>query len=99
MVLSSQKHLGMILDEKLSFNEHVSVKLSLARKGVGILRKLFHLIPRDSLVTIYKSFIRPHLDYCDIIFDRPSNESFTSNIESIQYNAACAITGAIKGTS
>ena len=39
--ISSQKHLGMILDEKLSFNEHISVKLSIAKKSVGILRKLF----------------------------------------------------------
>ena len=97
--ISSQKHLGMILDEKLSFNEHISVKLSIAKKSVGILRKLFYLIPRKSLIIIYKSFIRPHLDYCDIIYDRPSTDSFTSIIESIQYNAACAITGAIKGSS
>ena len=62
----------MTLDEQLSFNEHV--KLSMARKGVGILRKLFNVIPRNSLVTIFKSFIRPHLDYCDIIYDKPSNE-------------------------
>ena len=95
----SQKHLGMILDEKLNFNEHLSAKLSKARKSVGILRKLFYLIPRNSLVTIYKSFIRPHLDYCDFIYDKPSNVSFTDNIESIQYNAALAITGAIRGTS
>ena len=97
--LSSQKHLGMILDEHLNFNEHMSIKLSNARKGVGILRKLYNLIPRSSLLTIYKSFIRPHLDYCDIIYDKPSNETFSKNIESIQYNAALAITGAIKGTS
>ena len=97
--LSSQKHLGMILDEHLNFNEHISIKLSNARKGVGILRKLYNVIPRSSLLTIYKSFIRPHLDYGDFIYDKPSNESFSKNIESIQYNAALAITGAIKGTS
>ena len=31
--------------------------------------------------------------------DQPHNESFTNKIESVQYNAALAITGAIKGTS
>ena len=95
----SQKHLGMILDEKLTFNDHISQKISKASKGVGVLRKLFYLIPRSALVTIYKSFIRPHLDYGDIIYDRPNNNSFTQNIETIQYNAAMAVTGAIKGTS
>ena len=95
----SQKHLGMILDEKLTFNDHISQKISKASKGVGVLRKLFYLIPRSALVTIYKSFIRPHLDYGDIIYDRPNNNSFTQNIETIQYNAAMAVTGAIKGSS
>ena len=63
------------------------------------MRKLFYLIPRTALVTIYKSFIRPHLDYGDIIYDKPNNSSFIQNIEAIQYNAALAITGAIKRTS
>ena len=56
-------------------------------------------MPRDSLVTIYKSFTRPHLDYADVIFDKPSNATFSNRIESAQYNAALAITGTIRGTS
>ena len=56
-------------------------------------------LPRNFLLTIYKSFIRPHLDYSDIIYDQPNNESFCTKIECIQYNAALAISGATKGTS
>ena len=44
-------------------------------------------------------FIRSHLDYGDIVYDRAFNESFHKYLESIQYNAAIAITGAIRGTS
>ena len=62
-------------------------------------RKLYHYIPRDSLVTIYKSLIRPHLDYADIIFDKPRNATFSSRIESAQGNAFLSITGTIRGTS
>ena len=43
--------------------------------------------------------MRPHVDYGDIIYGQPNNESFTHNIERIQYNAALAITSAIKGAS
>ena len=50
-------------------------------------------------MTIFKSFIRPHLDYGDIIYDRAYNTSFHQNIESVQYNAALAITAAVRGTS
>ena len=56
-------------------------------------------MPRDSLVTIYKSFIRPHLDYGDVIHDQPNNDSFSDKIEQLQYKACLAITEAIQGTS
>ena len=39
------------------------------------------------------------MDYGDIIFGKPNNESFKSRIESIQYKSCVAITGAIQGTS
>ena len=51
------------------------------------------------MLTIYKSFVRPHLDYGDVIYDKPNNVRFSDKIESLQYNAALAITGAIRGTS
>ena len=52
-----------------------------------------------ALLTIYKSFIRLYLDCGDIIYDKAFNESFNAKLESLQYNAALAITGAIKGSS
>ena len=48
------KHLGIILDEKLNFNEHLKEKLSKAYKGIAVLRKLHNIIPRIYLLTIYK---------------------------------------------
>ena len=50
-------------------------------------------------MTIYKSFVRPHLDYGDVIYDQPNNSNLSHKIESVQYNAVLAITGAIRGTS
>ena len=87
------------LDEKLNFNTHITEKIAKTNKGIGIIRKLAHLLPRDSFITIYKLFVRPHIDYGDIIYDQPNNEHFCNMIERVQYNAALAITGAIKGTS
>ena len=48
---------------------------------------------------MYKSLVRPHLDYGDIVYDRLNNESFICKLEQVQYNVALAITGAIKYTS
>ena len=96
---SIQKHLGIHLDEKLNFNRYVKEKITKANKVIGVIKKLSNILPRDALLTIYKSFVRPHLDYGDIIYDQPKNESFYTKLESLQYNAALAITGAIRGTS
>ena len=96
---SSQKHLGLILDEKLNFAHHLNEKIAKANKGIGLIKRLHKYLPRKSLLTIYKSLIRPHLDYCDIIYDQPHNEAFCRMIESVQYNASLAITGTIKGSS
>ena len=43
--------------------------------------------------------MRPHLDYGDVIFDKAYNNSFQQRLESLQYKASLAITGAIKGSS
>ena len=93
------KHLGLILDEKLNFKEHLKEKMSKAYRCIAVLRKLQNIIPRNSLLTIYKSFIRPHLDYGDIIYHQPNNGSLCQKTESLQYQTALAITGAIHETS
>ena len=94
-----QKHLGMYLDKALNFNLHVKKKMFKAMKGICVIQKLSKALPGHSRISIYKSFVRPHVDYGDIIYGQPNNESFTHNIERIQYNAALAITSAIKGAS
>ena len=93
----SQKHLGLVL--KLDFNEHISNKINKCNKIIGIMKKRSLFLSRKNLLTIYKPFVRPNLDYTDFIYDKPFNESFKTKIEMTQYRAALVITGAIKGTS
>ena len=97
--VSSQKHLGLTLDNRLTFDEHLTNVSNKISKTIGLLRKLQNILPRPALLTIYKCFIRPHLDYGDIIYDQAYNLSFHQKLESIQYNAALALTGAIRGSS
>ena len=95
----SQKHLGLVLDNKLTFKKRIKDRLNKTYFGVGKIKRLRDILPRDSLVTIYKSFIRPHLDYGDVIYDQRNNDSFSDKIEQLQYKVCLAITGAIQGTS
>ena len=93
--VNSQTHLRVISDVNLTFEEHLKNVFNKTNKTIGLLRKLSDLLPRQALVTIYKAFIRPHLDYGDVLYDQAFNNSFHSKMESIQYNACLAITGAI----
>ena len=84
----------MQLNKKLNFEEHVNKVESKVNKTIGII--LQNVLSRSALLTIYKSFIRPHLDYGDIMYDKAFNKSFHSKMESLQYNVTLAITGAIR---
>ena len=95
---SLQKHLGMLLDTKFNFGEHLKTIFQKINKNIGVLRKFETLPLRTPLIIIYKSFIRRHLDYGDMIYDQTFNMSFQQKMETIQYNAALAITGAIRGS-
>ena len=80
----SQKHLGMHIYLKLNFNIHINKKLAKATKGVAIIPKLACVLPRESLITIYNSFVRPYIDYGDITYDQPNNDSFCNMTEKVQ---------------
>ena len=75
-----KKYLGMYLDKALNFNLHIREKISKPMKGIGVIQKLSKTLTRHSLITIYKSFVRPHLD-------QPYSESCTQKNQIIQENS------------
>ena len=110
--VNDHKHLGLTLDSKLSFAKHISEKISSARKGIGIIKHLSPFLPLKSRDQIFKMRVRPHLDYCDFIYHIPVKTRETidfdstrtlnyqmMSLESTQYQAALAVSGAWKGTN
>ena len=103
------KHLGIVLDSKLSFSSHIKAAISKARKIIGMLRFLSRYLPRNTLNELYKLHVRPHLDYRDVIYhDPPKTCEFSGNVtlsnlmeklESVQYSAALAVSGTWRGSS
>ena len=79
--LATQKHLGMLLDAQLDFQGHLKNIYSKVNKTMGLLPKFHNTLPRLPLLTIYKSFIRPHLDYGDVIYDEAYTALFHQKIE------------------
>ena len=107
--VNEHKHLGIILDSKFSFSAHVKAAISKTRKGIGLLKYLSKYLPRHTLNELYKLYVRPHLDYGDVIDHIPPKVcEFSQNIalsnlmekvESVQYSAALAVSGTWRGTS
>ena len=107
--VNEHKHLGLILESKLSFSQYINEKIKIARKSLGIIKYLSLYLSIKTLELIYKLYIRPHFDYCDIIYHIPNiHDMYTSSnslhtliesIERIQYHAASAITGTWQGSS
>ena len=56
---NSQKHVGLVLGSKLYFNKHVKNKIIECNKSVARMKKLSLTLSRNSLLTIYKTFVRP----------------------------------------
>ena len=96
--MTSTNHLRLILDVKLSFAPHIKEKISKAMKGVAILKLLSKFVSREILSFCYKMYVRPHLDYGDIIYH--NSRSYLMNmIEQLQYKSALVVTGCWQGTS
>ena len=62
-----QKQIVIILGSKLTFENHINMVTPNINKTIGLFRKLQNLLPRTSLIKIYKAFVKPHLDYGDIL--------------------------------
>ena len=107
--VEEHKHLGVILDSKLSFASHIQTAITKFRQGIGMIKYLSRYLPRHKFNELYKPYVRPHLDYSDVIYHTPAKICEFSHdtmlninmekLESVQYSAALAVTGAWKGAS
>lgn len=75
----SVRYLGIIIDEDLSWNDHLKSISSKILQGIGVLKKLKYLLPFKSLLPIYHSLIQSHLQYGIVTWGSPD----TKNIKII----------------
>jgi len=94
---ASTKHIGLTLDERLSFTEHIKEAIEKAKKGLALMKFLANKVPSKILELTYTMYVRPHLDYGDVIYHDQLSDMMKL-IEQIQYKAALICTGCWKGT-
>ena len=94
----STKHIGMVLDSKLSFREHILEGIEKAKKGLSLMKFLSKFVNRKTLELTYSMHVRPHLEYGDIIFHNCTS-ALMDSLESIQYQAGIIATGCWQKTN
>ena len=90
--IQSDKYLGVVLDNRLSFNKHTDEISKKATNLLNLCRRNLHMCHENIKETAYKAIIRPHLEYAS-----PSWNPYTSRninkIEAVQRRAARLVLG------
>ena len=92
------KHLGVILQNNCKWDNHIDSVVAKCRLLIACLRSFKYTFSRKTLTTLYKSFILPHLDYADVIWNN-CTDRLAMSLETLHLDAIRTIIGAVRGTS
>ena len=81
-----EKDLGVTIDAKLQFEDHIAMKVKKANMMVGLIRRSFSYLDGTLLTKLYTSFVRPHLEYATAVWS-PSLKKNIHSIENVQRRA------------
>ena len=94
----THKHLGLTIQSNCKWDSHINNLTQKITLLVSCLKSYKYRLSRSSLTRIYKTFILPHFDYCDIIYDN-CTQNLSDKLEKLHLEAIRTIIGAVKGTS
>ena len=89
---TEEKDLGVTIDDELTFSKHIQTQINKANAILGSLRHSFKYIDEASFTTLYKSLIRPHLEYATVIW-APHTKRLKDAIEQVQRRATRLVLG------
>ena len=78
--VQSTKFLGVIIDDKLTWSEHISYITETISRNTGVISRLRSFLPSSALISLYNTLVLPYLYYCNIIWARTSNNRLHSLI-------------------
>ena len=84
------QYLGLIVDDTLTWSDHVEYMSTKIRRGIGILKRTSKFLKEGSLLMIYSSLIEPYLRYCNIVWGQ-CNETLKDKLQALQNKAARSI--------
>ena len=84
------KYLGLMVDDKLVWEQHIGYISSKIIRGIGILKRIRHFIPRDFLLLLYHTLIEPYFRYYSIVWGQ-CGETLKDKLQTLQNIAAWTI--------
>ena len=90
--VSSTKTLGVLVDENITWRNHIDYVAKKVAKGIGLLRRSKDLLEINTLKTIYNATVLPYFDYCALVWDNYS-QTIKHKLEKLHNKAARIITG------
>jgi hypothetical protein len=84
--VTSVKDLGVTIDDRLNFNEHIHTKINKAYSILGIIKRNFKHMDCYTFVKLYKTMVRSHLEYAVSVW-APSGKGRIDDLERVQRRA------------
>jgi hypothetical protein len=89
---TAERDLGVIMESDLSFEQHMYNKINKANRIMAVIRRTYSYLDDDSFLLLYKGLVRPHLEYCNQVW-QPHLHKHTDSIENVQRRATKLIPG------
>ena len=84
--VESEKDLGVIIDDKLTYTKHINSKIKIANRNLEIIFRTFPYIDKDIFLNLFKSLVPPHLEYASTVWCPVFKKDIVA-IENIQRRA------------
>ena len=85
------KYLGIIVDKSPTWNEQIDSISTKIKRNVGMMKRVGDCVPKDSLITLYKSLVEPYFRYRNTVLAQ-CGKSYIDKLQTLQNRAARIVT-------
>ena len=89
--VKSVKSLGLIVDDTLTWSDHIDYISGKIKRGVGVMKKTAKYLDENSLLMLYRTIVETHFRYCNVVWGQ-CNETLKDKLQLLQNRAARILT-------
>ena len=89
--LNNVKLLGITMDNKLNFSEHINITCKKANQRIGVLMRLKNLVPTVAKLHLFKAAILPYLTYSHLTWHFFAEQVTRENLNALRRGIRCSL--------